>query len=372
MESPEQLDTTWHEGEPLDWDNICFVRALVNPKNQLINKNRKLVSQTAIDSSKGEIPRITQHWTINHFVTQHYSNSWVESGAVLLCPGKNLVESNGKPESLYAVDTFWSHDMEIPEGSMIIWLSEKPQDIEIPKGVKSVDIRLPKKTYEELNKAQKKLEERDFSSTEELYRLESDKFRLKEDLQAEISKHVENHLKRMGYPAFWGNNGQYMVQGGVDEAVAKLRKREDIKYTGKHVNTLFGYLELGDGWFLAPLMELGTQSDEDLLKTNEEGMTRFEEIINYVSAHTRYFHEPYTKFPYSKGEIKQFNVFSAELYNRLINLEGVMDSEIVRESLKNICDNNTVIKGNLKDWFVKFADQKEKNQKLLDIIEGSN
>jgi hypothetical protein len=358
MEATCNSENNNKEIKPLNWTDLCFVRALDNPGLQLKLHHGQLISQTPIDSSRGEIPRITNHFAVNHFVQQHMTNSWAGSGAVLLCPGETTVALNGKPENLHAVDTFWSNDITIPDNSFVIWLKDPPKNIEIPENIHSVAIKLPDAKLLELEKIETSINNKIFDSADDLMLLENRASVLSEEIQDIISQIVNNQLKQMGYPVFWGDNGTYMHQPGVDKAISDLTRREGIKTSATHANTPMGILEIGEGWTMYPLLELGTLSDEKLFTKNDEGVNRFSKILSQVNNTLDLFTEPL-----SKGEEKELNVFSAELYIKLIKKGEIMDDENIQYLIGEICSKSKLIKDNLRSWSEK--DKNPNSKKVL-------
>lgn len=360
MEAISSSENKDKEVKLLNWTDLCFVRALDNPGLQLKLHHGQLISQTPIDSSKGEIPRVTNHFAVNHFVQQHMTNSWAGSGAVLLCPGKTTVALNGKPENLHAVDTFWSNDITIPDDSFVIWLKDPPKNIEIPENIHSVAIKLPDVKLLELENIETSINNKKFDCAEDLMLLENRASDLNEELQNMISQIVDHQLKQMGYPVFWGDNGTYMHQPGIDKAISDLAKREGIKTSATHANTPMGILEIGEGWTMYPLLELGTLSDEKLFTKNEEGVNRFSKILKQVNNTLDIFTEPL-----SKGEEKELNVFSAELYIKLIKKGEIMDDENIQYLIGELCSKSKIIKNNFRIWSEKDENPNSKKVALL-------
>ena len=98
----DQLDLD----QDISWENLALVRATdYIPKIE----NHELKVLTPWEATKGtekEIPRITTHWCMNHKVESHIEGNWDDKPYLIISPGEGTIEKNGKPENLYAVDTF--------------------------------------------------------------------------------------------------------------------------------------------------------------------------------------------------------------------------------------------------------------------------
>lgn len=126
---------SWQKGEGvIDWDQICYIRAL---KYDLVsktypNEQQALVIPTAITATKGEVPRVTSHWTLNHVVCPHMaggkevidehgvSSSWEKPKYIVIAPALSTNEINGKPFNLFGVDTFWKKDVVLSRDAVVI------------------------------------------------------------------------------------------------------------------------------------------------------------------------------------------------------------------------------------------------------------
>jgi len=74
----EKSGNPWKEGAPMDWKHVCFVRALKESNHQLHSRQTPsgdaLSAVSSLTSSKGEKPRLTVHWALNHIVGPHATN----------------------------------------------------------------------------------------------------------------------------------------------------------------------------------------------------------------------------------------------------------------------------------------------------------
>ncbi|MFH1162050.1 MAG: hypothetical protein V1696_02120 [Candidatus Jorgensenbacteria bacterium] len=64
--------------------------------------------QTSYEATGKKMPRITQHFTLNHpIVAAGAYGSWEDASIAVLMPLDRMIERNGKPSLLNTVDTFW-------------------------------------------------------------------------------------------------------------------------------------------------------------------------------------------------------------------------------------------------------------------------
>lgn len=104
--------------QEIDLENLVFVRAdQYNPK--LTDKG--VIIESAYDASEGKIERLTNHFTLNHRVTQNSGGEWNNSPFLFITPGNAMIEQNGNPENLYSVDSFWAKSITLPKGSVVIY-----------------------------------------------------------------------------------------------------------------------------------------------------------------------------------------------------------------------------------------------------------
>lgn len=354
-------DSLFDKEKVLSWRELCFVRAVENPIREFKNEKDNLVSQTPIDSSKGNIPRITSHWTINHFVESHLGGSWEDCGAVIVCPGEETIKVNGSPENINIVDTFWAHNITIPNNSIILWINDPPANIKIPEAIKQIRVDYPFDKKRLISNILHRIDNKKYGSVEEYKKLLHELGRLKGDLQKLVSDSVNEQIIKMGCHVLdpYNCNDHHHIP-----AIDNLAKRENIKYTGLHVDSPMGSLELGEGvGYLNPLLELSTLSDEELFEHEEGSQSKFAHLLNRFRETLSSFKEPL-----SSGEKKQLNILSAEIYNKLINVDGALDSVGNQIALGDLCEKSSFIKNNLLKWVKK--DMNENANKIKVVLSG--
>lgn len=244
----ENVGQKWIEGsQEIDWNQICFVRALKNIDQISVEHKDgadRLMALSLLSSTKGELPRVTTHWSINHKVSSHAFGSWNDSSLIIISPGADMVKENGLPFSLAVFDTYWDKDLVIPQGSVVLSGSDLPEKTSRVKGIKFVKISLGedetekiKKLEEDYNKAYTK------GKVEEGQELEAEYFRESTKLGEVVSSLVNKEMTDLGYTVISGDSGTYTNVLGLDSAVYKLAEKEGITQIGGHTETPIWYLE---------------------------------------------------------------------------------------------------------------------------------
>lgn len=133
------------EGQDVELDNIVFIRTTDYCP---VERGGKLVVETPYEATKNEEDedkvalRLTTHWTTNHKVSSHMMGNWEGSPYTILSPGKKMVEANGIPLNLYPIDTFWNHNLELPEGTTMLRVGEDAGErLEIKNGINIIHLR---------------------------------------------------------------------------------------------------------------------------------------------------------------------------------------------------------------------------------------
>lgn len=111
-------------------NNLVFIRA--DDYVPEINENGELKILSAYDATDGKVWRLTDHFTLNHRVASNNGGSWENKNYQFIIPGEKMVETNGLPENLYSIDTFWAKSIELPQDTVIIY--EHGKKPAIPEG----------------------------------------------------------------------------------------------------------------------------------------------------------------------------------------------------------------------------------------------
>lgn len=120
------------EDQEISYANLVFVRACDSLPNWDERSDLKILNSE--EESQRKYPRETIHFTLNHRVNSHGWGSWENRPYQLIVPGDAMVEKNGDPTNLYAIDTFYAKSITLPEGTVIIY--EKGKKPEIPTTLK--------------------------------------------------------------------------------------------------------------------------------------------------------------------------------------------------------------------------------------------
>lgn len=321
--SPKEIEKTgsigkpWQEGEAsIGLDQICFVRAIVDEKSiEVAGQEIRLPTLSTI--TKGEYPRFTNHWAINHLVKTNFGGSWAMSKAVVISPAEALVDKNGLPENLAVVDTFWTKDMTVPGKTTIIFIGNVPDRFNNLDGIKVVSIPADDEKMEKIKKSQLAMDNHEAKTTEEEMKLENDVFWGKAELDAEVRKAVDEEIRSLGYTVLDQEAmGVYMHEKGLDEAIYNLSKEKGIGSSRIHSDTLFGQLE--HEYFSPGPLELLVQSNSlDELEKLAEDHRGKNGVRNLLANAEEAFNEKDWKW--TDSEKRERLIFSAELYKVLRN-----------------------------------------------------
>ncbi len=83
------------------------------------------------EATDGKVPRITTHFALNHRVSANSGGQWDNKEYQIIMPGNGMFATNGRPENLMAVDTFYAKSVTLPTGTVIIY--EKGYKPNIPE-----------------------------------------------------------------------------------------------------------------------------------------------------------------------------------------------------------------------------------------------
>lgn len=290
-------------------------------------------------------------------MADHLGGSWSGSSLIILSPGDKIVEENGVPNNLNAVDTFWARDVLIPEGSKLLsFYSEPIHDFLNVAGIENKLVKIPDdlrgsllESIVDFERCSKGLESKKVT-IDDYCRAESEKYYWMGKVKEMINEAVNGELREMGYEIFKGDHGTYM-DGSMADPIYDLAKVEEIT-SGMHVDTLLGGVEMGDGLFVQPLMQLALESDKDLFKVREDGKTDFLNVVQKITG-VLVDSEVDSK-DLSEGEEKQLLILATELYNRVRGNEQILWPEMIR-SLRRLLDSSRLIRKNWQDWDMEMV-----------------
>lgn len=350
IEQTESVGRQWQEGEAsISWDQMCFVRAIVDEKSiEVADQKIKLPTLSSI--TKGGYPRFTNHWSINHLVKTNFGGSWAMSKMVVISPAEALVNKNGLPENLAAVDTFWTKDMIVPKGSIIICVGDIPYQLNNLGGIKVVSMPSDDKIIEKIKMSQLAMDNHEAKTTEEQMKLENDVFWGKAELDAKVREVVNNEIKNLGYTVLDREAmGVYMHERGLDGAIYNFSKEKGINSSRIHADTLFGELEHQYFWE-GPLMALVySNSFNELQKKVEEDTGKKDGVEFYLNKAAKIFNKD--EWKWIDAEKRERLVFCAELYRILKNSAKSLKTD---KKLRSTCDSFfkecSEIKDIIKSW----------------------
>jgi hypothetical protein len=251
---PMNREEFLEDGVPsLNWENVVFVRASdelpVFKNNQLVCHTGRALRSVGINKNfedylkkkyeneikdewtkndpnykdyetfkawilKAHHGRWTKHFTLNHFVASHSSGDWSGNKFYYLMPATEMVKVNGKPASLFAIDTWYDKSIVVPDNSVILYTE----------------------------KGEKELQE--FLAEHPTCR--NKVFFLKVDEKRdEFGKFpaAEEVVKKMGYTIVSG--GSHYSEEDIDSEMRDLADKEKIRKTGLHWGSKWYDLEKG-------------------------------------------------------------------------------------------------------------------------------
>jgi hypothetical protein len=226
----------------LDWDNIVVVRSTneiptIERNNMILHTSRAVKSLGWTDDFMKNLrarwekdhnnqtwdefekeykdsigDRWTKHFTLNHLVEDHSWGSWSGNNFVYLMPGKSMVKLNGGPASLYAIDTWWSKSVVIPENTVVLYTKNAKDDIE------KISIK--------------------FNSELEGQKLRNPVYFLQINSIEDVNKVIE----QMGYSTIAGGQ-HYSSEDNIDSEFMDFSVKNTLPNTGLHANTFWSELE---------------------------------------------------------------------------------------------------------------------------------
>ncbi len=338
----QKIGKEWVEGsQDIEWNQICFVRAINDPRQIKIETNNgknytHLISVE--DSSKGEYDTATIHWSINHKVAGHMWGDWSAPRFVFVSPSENLIKENGIPDNLKAVDTFWSKEIVIPKESKILSIGNN-QELE-NKDPDGVEIIKSCVTDEEMNKLSKLYQIHlgdvvDFQK-EGNYRLH------KKVIDEKITKEINEIISDMGYSILdEDHGGVYMGNKNLDYAVYRLGVRVGIKHSTLHAYTLS--CKMVDLLGEKGLLETISNYKFEPLSPDHKN-TDFSSLIDGVErVFTDYHFE-------SKGDVEILLRFSAQLYNAILTYPKITSESKNSSALTRLFRAQPTILENINVW----------------------
>ena len=93
-------------------------------------KNGKLLIETPVSATNGDIARPTLHFAINEKVGSHAQGDWESSSYAILAPMDKMVAANGLPYGFGKLDTYWLVDegVVLPDGTNILVRKDRGDD----------------------------------------------------------------------------------------------------------------------------------------------------------------------------------------------------------------------------------------------------
>ena len=244
---------------------------LNNPETQFLKddpdyKDFESFKKSMLDAHHA---RWTKHYTLNHVVTGHMSGNWTGQKYIYLTPGDEMIKVNGKPASLYSIDTYWDKSIVLTDNTVILFNPNVKKEVEeFVNNIKDI---------------------RNF-----IYFLEiNPKLGESGDL-IDANKAIE----QMGYSVFEGGS-HYSVEDNLDYEISDLKDKEKIKMSGLHWGRKYSDFEKGGSGSIEDEIFINSPdiSYEDYYNFNDKIVKREEK--DYLS-HRGFMKELLEKFKNEK------------------------------------------------------------------------
>jgi len=353
IEQIESVGKPWKEGgENISWDQICFVRALNDERSIQVSEG-EIVLPTISTLTKGDIPRYTNHWAVNHLVESHGFGSWATCKVVVITPARPLISENGLPENLWVTDTFWTKDMKVPKGSTVVWMGNQPKEFENTNGINQLSVTIDNQKIAEVEALQKELDSGKTGSTEQEMDLENRLIALKKTFEVNARTIINREISKIGYSVFDQEaQGIYSHEKGLDDAIVGLARQENIGSTRIHAHTLYGLLE-SEGYWPGPLDFLErSQTIDELEKIVEEETGKDDGFQYCLEEASRKINDE--EWKWTESEKKERLIFSTELYKVLKNsLKELEKDEELRYTCAIFLEDCPEVRDIIKSWSEK-------------------
>ena len=376
-ETPAFCDPRYRENysQEITLEQICFVKALKDSSCIRQSPDGRLYLPTLATVTNGDETRITNHTSINHLVNDNPGGYWGTSEVIVIMPGKNAFELNGVPENITHFDTFWSGDIQIPEGSVIIWRGKKPENYIEHNGYINIELNLGEENEEikeRIVRLEKSVREPNITSEEQnkCQYIRNELIKYTHDQLDEIIRKV---VEKMGYTYLPKENGRYSHHRNLDDQLVELGKKYGIRTFVPHSDTYSGLMEKISFFTLGALtvisrMNKDPKPEDDLnevlggyasimngIGTVENPEPTESEILSYFENLT-------------DGDKNVRQIFASELFYWLNNnIEKVGNTKKIREQLKLLFDMDPY----LKELILQFSAKSPELNKHLNELYNS-
>lgn len=351
-DKPRIPGTPWHDGDTnIEFNQICMVKALNNASQLQLTDDGRFVIKTLAQLTNGGIPRLTNHWALNHLVESHSRGSWFAPECVIICPAMSLIRSNGLPDNLKVVDTFWEGNMEIPTDSIIFWKNSIPEPMKTTRYNQKV-LLADKALEDQLKEARVTFEAGGWADTNELMALENRIYDLSQQLESNSQAQINKEVRDMGYSVFdLESSSNYSLEPNLDADIVDLGRRNSIESFSTHPNTFSGLMEigdLGDG----PLFQFARINNGEV--TNPDDILR---VFDQASLALEY----YSDSPLNRHVLL---VFAAEIYKFLsASINADEQQQVNIKAIKEFFSENHRVAAIIQGW----AD-KNKQTAILSLL----
>jgi len=246
---------------------------------------------------------------------------------------------------MMAVDTFWSKEMVLPEGTIILSIGENNLNDKIVDGIQIIKSKTTKEELEKLKELEK-----DYLSDITNYQKESNYRSFGKEIDKKVTDEVDKVITDMNYSVLDNDHTTYMGNNNLDSAISDLSKRLGIKNSTLHENTIYAQMSdlIGEKGLLDAITDFQFKPTSEFAK--ETDFSSLIDSINQVFANQEIE---------TKGQEDVLLRFSAQLYNAIIKYPQITDESINCDSLKIFFTSQPFILKNIERWSAN--DQKSGN-----------
>lgn len=372
---PDSIRYCENPSREITLEQICFVKALKDSSCIRQSPDGRLYLPTLATVTNGEETRITNHTSINHLVNDNQGGYWGTSEVIVVMPGKNAFELNGVPENLTHYDTFWSRDVQIPDGSIIIWRNKKLENYMEHNGYINIELNLEEENEEikeRIAGLEKSIHEPNIATIEQdkcVY-IRNELIKYAHD---QLDKIIRKVVEKMGYTYLPYENGRYSNHNNLDHQLIELGEKYGIRTFVPHSDTYSGLMEKISFFTLGALtiisrMNKDPKPEDDL----NEVFGSYASIMNDIgtvenpepteSEILSYFEN------LSDGDKNVRQIFASELlYWLKNNIEKVGNDKKIRKHLKLLFDMDPY----LKELILQFSAKSPELNKHLNELYNS-
>jgi hypothetical protein len=286
-------------------------------------------------------------------VENNNGGSWSAPECVIISPAPSMININGLPANLFSVDTFWDGDMEVPQDSIVFWKNSIPENMAASLYNNRI-ITANNVKEKELKEIMADIENKNWTTTEELITLDNIAFQISDELAHESQRQINDEIAKMGYTVLdLESGGHYSLHENLDNAISDLGERNSINSATTHTNTFSGVMD-SEGVYDGPLINFAKMNRGEI-----SDIEVIHQIINSTNHNLNYYIE--------SGLNKNVRlILAAEIYHWITtrNHDQQYKQEL-SDDFKVLFDNHPELLEIINNWATKAN-----NKTILDNIKG--